>query len=120
MSVVIDPLIQPETETVVFSEELPTEQVIAVLDKPKRGRPKGQKNRQIIVNKLRDGAGQVDRNWLLEQLLTLYAGRGILARDKLRALELMAKLSGFDKNETPEDEKKAIADLIKTLEGKNV
>lgn len=82
----------------------------------KGGRPPTARRRRQITRQLRTGQAQtVDKAWLLEQLLLVYSTRDCRPNDKIRALELMAKISGYDAKESS-DEQKALADLIHDME----
>ena len=95
----------------------PNDQVIpqAII---KKGRPPSARKRKEAIRDLRDGkVTQVDKSWLLGELMRVYAARDTRHGDKLRALELIAKISGYgNKVEEPEDERKAINDLMEDLE----
>jgi len=79
----------------------------------KPGRPAVRQRRKYIAHQLRTGQAQsVDKSWLLEQLLKLYSGKEVKPQEKLRALELMARISGYQGQEEPADERKAIQDLL--------
>jgi len=86
--------------------------------KSKPGRPPSARHRRALLKHLRSGeATSVDKGWLIEQFLVMYNARGIRAQDKLRALELLARLSGYSGKEVePEDEKAAIQALMAEME----
>ena len=86
----------------------------------KPGRPPTTRRRKAVMRELREGqATSIDRGWLLEQLLGVYQDKGCRAPDKLRALELMSKISGYgQRTDEPEDEKAAIAELMADLDGR--
>ncbi len=90
-------------------------------NKPQLGRPPSRRHRKAVLAHLRSGqATTVDKGWLMEQLLIVYGAHGIRAQDKLRAVELMAKLSGYTGKEAePEDEKAAIQALMAEMENAN-
>jgi len=81
---------------------------------PQGGRPPVARRQREQREKLRNGGEKVDRGWLLEQLLIVYNSRDCRASDKLRALELMAKVSGYDA-EKDVDERQALADLMRDM-----
>jgi hypothetical protein len=83
------------------------------------GRPATTRRRKQMVKALREGTSEaIDRGWLLEQLLSVYQAGECKPQDRLRALELMAKVSGYgNRTEEPEDERKAIADLMADMAG---
>ena len=83
------------------------------------GRPPNTRRRKQMVKALREGTSEaIDRGWLLEQLLSVYQAGECKPQDRLRALELMARVSGYgNRTEEPEDERKAIADLMADMAG---
>jgi hypothetical protein len=82
----------------------------------KPGRPPTTKRAREMTEKLRTGESEtVDRSWLLEQLLLVYKAKDCRASEKIRALELMAKISGYEA-EQDNDERKALHDLMKDME----
>ena len=88
----------------------------AQLSDNKVGRPRIKQYRRSVAKKLRETQA-IDKVWLMEQLLSVYSARGIRAQDRLRSLELMARISGYTgKDIEPEDEQKAIAELMREME----
>ena len=83
----------------------------------RRGRPPTAERARRMREQLKLGdASQIDRGWLLEQFMLVYGERDCKPADKLRALELMARISGYGTNTPePEDEKKAIQDLLNDM-----
>jgi len=92
---------------------------IRELTPPRRGRPATRQRKLRMARALREGtATTIDKSWLLEQLLRVY-NHEIRPVDKLRALELMARISGYGNRygtDEPEDERKAIASLMADME----
>lgn len=95
------------------------------------GRPKGTGNgtgagggRQLIRNRqiarqLRTGQTQtIDKAWLLAELMGMYTDGDLKGRDRLSCLDMIAKITGYTgKNiEEPEDERKALQQLMQELE----
>ena len=79
--------------------------------------------RKKMMRELREGVTQqVDRAWLLAELIQMYYSTTTRGGDKLRALELIARVNGYGgkSQEEPEDERKAIQDLIKDMEHDDV
>ena len=82
------------------------------------GRPKSKQRKEYVIHQLRSGAvDQVDKNWLLVQLVIMYESKGMRAGDKLRALELIARVSGYNgQGGNPEGEKEAFQDLLRDMD----
>ena len=82
------------------------------------GRPPRTREKKIMKRKLRQGeVEQIDKPWLLSQLLDVFDEKGIRPSDKLRALELMAKLSGYDGRDSgSETDYEAIQELIDAMD----
>lgn len=105
---------------------------------PKTGRPASRRKRQKMARALANGdISAIDRGWLLSQLLELLESRQVhtftckhceeknwiegklRAQDRLKTLELIAKISGYQGREEPEDERKAFADLMADMENES-
>lgn len=90
-----------------------------------RGKPGRSPTRRIKESMIRDiQAGlkdRVDRSWLLTEYLRLYHGGETKPQDKKNILDSIARLSGYGakQEETPENEKQAIADLMRDLKKEN-
>ena len=82
------------------------------------GRPKSKQRKEYVIHQLRSGAvDQVDKNWLLVQLVIMYESKGMRAGDKLRALEDIARVSGYTgQGGNPEGEKEAFQDLLRDMD----
>lgn len=85
-----------------------------------RGRPALARRKREMMRKLNAGTvEEIDRPWLLSELLRVYGMSGIRPNDKLRALELMSRISGYGGKEiVPDDERRAIEDLMQEMDGR--
>lgn len=70
-----------------------------------------ESNADELIKQVEDGTFQVDQKWLLKELITQYKGDKV--RDKLKALDMIAKVSGY--NEETGDEKAIIASLMESM-----
>lgn len=68
-----------------------------------------------LVQQVEDGTFQVDQKWLLKELITQYKGDKV--RDKLKALDMIAKVSGYSQDNS--DEKAIIASMMESLKKEN-
>ena len=105
--------VEPDETAKILAEA--TEQADTRRGKP--GRIPTTRRRKEMERGLRTGqVDAIDRSWLLEQLLSVYKDASCKAQDRLRALELMAKVSGYgNRAEEPESEREAIAELMESM-----
>lgn len=68
-------------------------------------------NAEDLVQQIEDGSFVVDQKWLLKELVTQYKGDKV--RDKLKALQLIAQISGYKEDDA--DERSIIASVRESL-----
>ena len=64
-----------------------------------------------LVQQIEDGSFVVDQKWLLKELVKQYTGDKV--RDKLKALQLIAQISGYKEDDA--DERSVVASLRESM-----
>jgi hypothetical protein len=75
-----------------------------------KGQPKPNEAADII-HQIETGDFQVDQKWLLTELITLY--KAPQTKDRLKALEMIARISGYNENNA--DEKAIVNSLMESM-----
>ena len=68
-----------------------------------------------LLHQIDDGSFVVDQKWLLKELVTQYKGDKV--RDKLKALQLIAQISGYKEDDA--DERSIVASLRESMKQEN-
>jgi hypothetical protein len=67
---------------------------------------------ESLVHQIQSGKFEVDQKWLLTELLTIY--KTDMTKDKLRCLEMIKEVSGYNNRNT--DERSLMDSLLESLE----
>ena len=91
----------------------PCDKALAKENQQKRKARKDEGNVDVdaLLHQIDDGSFVVDQKWLLKELVKQYNGDKV--RDKLKALQLIAQISGYKEDDA--DERSIVASLRDSL-----